>query len=70
MYFTGKALILSNIYQSTWKKRFQLKTHHFFIFPEFEKGRPWTLYEAYQIIMQAQVDALILHGADPDLKVK
>lgn len=35
---------------------------------EFEKGRPWTLYEAYQIIMQAQVDALILHGADPDLK--
>jgi hypothetical protein len=32
-------------------------------------GRPWTKYEAYQLILQEQADALITLGAKPFLKV-
>lgn len=32
-------------------------------------GRPWSVYEAYQIIIQHQVEALIELGAQESLKV-
>ncbi|KAK7474319.1 hypothetical protein BaRGS_00034454 [Batillaria attramentaria] len=35
---------------------------------EYEAGRPWSKYEAYQLIMQAQADALVTHGARPSIK--
>ncbi|RUS86657.1 hypothetical protein EGW08_005606 [Elysia chlorotica] len=36
--------------------------------PTESLGRPWTLYEAYQIIIMAQADSLIALGASKDLK--
>uniref|UniRef100_A0A0B7A062 TATA box-binding protein-associated factor RNA polymerase I subunit B n=2 Tax=Arion vulgaris TaxID=1028688 RepID=A0A0B7A062_9EUPU len=36
--------------------------------PKVDLGRPWTIYEAYQIIILAQVDGLIEQGASQDLK--
>ncbi|KAK3790502.1 hypothetical protein RRG08_060552 [Elysia crispata] len=36
--------------------------------PKESLGRPWTLYEAYQIIILAQADSLITLGASEDLK--
>ncbi|XP_076461159.1 TATA box-binding protein-associated factor RNA polymerase I subunit B-like [Babylonia areolata] len=35
---------------------------------EYEAGRPWTRYEAYQLILQAQADALITRGAHHTVK--
>ncbi|KAL8570409.1 hypothetical protein ACOMHN_035827 [Nucella lapillus] len=35
---------------------------------KYEAGRPWTRYEAYQLILQGQADALIAHGAHPSVK--
>ena len=36
---------------------------------EGDQGRPWSVYEAYQIIIRHQIDALIKLGADKSLKV-
>ncbi|XP_048258543.1 TATA box-binding protein-associated factor RNA polymerase I subunit B-like [Haliotis rufescens] len=36
--------------------------------PEEYKGRPWTIYEAYQIILKHQVQAFIRKGAHPKLE--
>ncbi|KAH9492464.1 hypothetical protein Btru_029167 [Bulinus truncatus] len=36
--------------------------------PKASLGRPWTLYEAYQIIIQAQAEALVTLGAKEELK--
>ena len=33
-------------------------------------GRLWTKHEAFQLILQAQSDALISKGADPSIKVR
>ncbi|BFY98181.1 hypothetical protein BsWGS_01221 [Bradybaena similaris] len=36
--------------------------------PKPSLGRPWTIYEAYQVIILAQADGLIAQGARQDLK--
>ena len=37
--------------------------------PVADKGKPWFMYEAYQLVMKAQVEFLIGRGVNPTLKV-
>jgi len=48
---------------------FFFKQRKIISFSVADKGKPWFMYEAYQLVMKAQVEFLVGRGVNPALKV-